>query len=129
MKGKNLESFLHLILLVKKKNDLCLPSNQLYLVKENHIYDYSRFIKYWNDETFVYFVKISKNGYFDDIDNDGYLEFAIYPMVAGNNPVTDAYIFSIVGKELKRFGMGKFHYEWGPNVKNILKDKWIKQSL
>ena len=108
--------------------DLCLPLSMLFLNNDGYKYDFSRIIKYWNKETFVYFVRISVKGYIDDLNNDGHPEIAIYPMVAGNNPVTDAYIYSVVGSKLIFYGMGHFHFEWGPYVKNIIKGKWIEPN-
>jgi len=112
-----------------RENDLCLPSNRLFLVAKTKKSDFSHIISKWNNYTFVYFVKISKDKYLDDLDQDGNLEFALYPMIAGNNPVTDAYIYSIVGDKIIHYGMGRFHFEWGPNVKKIVKGQWIEPYL
>ncbi len=105
--------------------DLCLPSNNLFLIHNNKNSNFSKLLRYWNDITYVYFVKISPKGYLDDLDGDGNLEVAIYPMVAGTNPVTDVYIYTVVENKLVFYGMGRFHFEWGPWVKTIVKDKWI----
>ncbi len=109
-----------------RENDLCLPSNRLFLVTDTIKHDFSNFISVWNNYTFVYFVKISKDKYLDDLDHDGNFEFALYPMVAGNNPITDAYLYSVVGNKVIHYGMGRFHFEWGPYVKEIIKGKWIE---
>jgi len=103
----------------------CFPSNELFLFYEGKKLNYSNLVKYWKN-TFVYFVKISHKGYFDDLDKDGNYEIALYPMIAGNNPVTDAYIYSIVGDKIIHYGMGRFHFEWGPYVKKIIKGQWIE---
>ena len=66
-------------------------------------------------------MKISPKGYFDDINEDGHFEIALYPMIAGTNPITAAYIYSIVGNNLVPYGKGRFHYERGPYVENIVK--------
>ena len=109
--------------LVSRKN--CFPQNSLWLIKNRKKLDFSRLVKYWTD-VFVYFVRISPEGYFKDLDKDGNLEFAFYPMVAGNNPITDAYIYSVNGSGLMFYGTGQFHYERGPYVKNIVKGKWVE---
>ena len=103
----------------------CFPSNKLFLFYEGKEFNYSNIVKYWKN-TFVYFVKISPKGYFDDLDNDGNYEVALYPMIAGNNPITDAYVYSVVGNKIVHYGMGKFHFEWGPYVKKIIKGQWIE---
>lgn len=108
--------------------DLCLPLNKLFLNNDGYIYDFSKIIKYWNKETLVYFVKLSKNSCSIDLDKDGNPEIAIYPMVAGNNPVTDAYIYSVIENKLVFYGIGRFHFEWGPHVKNIEKGKWVEPN-
>lgn len=105
----------------------CFPSNELFLFTKGKEFNYSNLVKYWKDD-FVYFIKISSKGYFDDLDDDGNYEIAIYPMVAGNNPITDAYIYSIIGDRLVLYGMGRFHFEWGPYVKKIVKGQWIEPS-
>ncbi len=64
---------------------------RLFLVADTKKIDYSNILSKWNNYTFVYFVKIYKDKYLDDLDQDRNLEFALYPMIAGNNPVTDAY--------------------------------------
>ena len=108
------------------ENDLCLPSNRLFLVAQAQKTDHSDILSKWNNYTFVYFVKISKGKYFVDLDQNGTLEFALYPMIAGNNPITDAYIYSIAEDEIVHYGMGKFHFERGPHVKKIVKGQWIE---
>lgn len=112
-----------------RDNDLCLPSNRLFLVTKTKKTDHSDIISSWNNYTFVYFVKISKDKYLYDLDKDGTLEFALYPMIAGNNPVTDAYIYSVSEDKITHYGMGKFHFEQGPHVKEIEKGKWTRPHL
>ncbi len=109
-----------------RKNELCLPSNRLSLVASTKKTDYSNILSKWNNYTFVYFVKITQDKYLDDLDQNGNLEFALYPMIAGNNPVTDSYIYSVVGDKLIHYGMGRFHFEWGPHLKKIVKGQWIE---
>ena len=58
----------------------------------------------------MYFVKISPNAYYKDLNNDGNFEIAIFPMLAGNNPSTQAYIYSIVGTNLIFYG--KTYFDW-----------------
>jgi len=110
------------------EEELCLPSNKLFLIKGSAEYDYSKLIEFWNEDTFVYFVKTSKEGYLNDLDGDGTQEVAIYPMIAGNNPITDVYIYSIVSNSLKFYGMGRFHYERGPYVFEMVKGKWVEPN-
>ncbi len=105
----------------------CFPQNNLCLTVQGKKIDYSYLLKYWTHE-FVYFIKISPKGYLDDLDGDGNPEIALYPMVAGNNPITDAYIYSVVENKLVLYGMGRFHFEWGPYVKNIEKGKWVEPN-
>lgn len=109
--------------------DVCLPYNKLALVKDGYKYDFSNLIRYWNNSTYVYFVYLKANDYLSDLDGDGNLEFALFPMIAGSNPVTDAYIYSINGRSIVFYGMGKFHYERGPYVQNIIKGKWVEPKL
>ena len=87
--------------------DLCLPSNNLSLTHNNKKYDFSKLLRYWNDITYVYFVKISPKGYLDDLDGDGNLEVAFYPMIAGNNPITNVNIYSIF--EFEREGINEIN--------------------
>ena len=112
-----------------RENDLCLPSNRLFLVAKTKKTDHSDILSKWNNYTFVYFVKISKDKYLYDLDQDRTLEFALYPMIAGNNPITDAYIYSVAGDKIVHYGMGKFHFEQGPYVKEIVKGKWTAPHL
>ncbi len=105
----------------------CFPKNRLFFIVGDQKKDISHLLKYWTHE-FVYFVRISVKGYIDDLNNDGHPEIAIYPMVAGNNPVTDAYIYSVIENKLVFYGMGHFHFERGPYVKNIIKGKWIEPN-
>lgn len=109
--------------------DLCLPSSQLLLNDSGYKYDLSKLIKYWNNSSYVYFVYLKDKKYFSDLDGDGSLEVALYPMVAGNNPITDTYIYSIKGNRLSFYGMGRFHFEWGPFVKQVAKGKWIEPKI
>jgi hypothetical protein len=109
-----------------RERDLCLPSNRLFLIAKTNKTDHSGILSKWNNYTYVYFVKISKDKYLYDLDHDGNLEFALYPMIAGNNPVTDAYVYSVVGDKIVHYGMGRFHFEWGPDVKKIVKGEWIE---
>lgn len=106
--------------------DVCLPYNKVTLVEDGYKYDFSNLIRYWNNSTYVYFVYLKGNQYIYDLDGDGILEFALFPMIAGSNPVTDAYIYSIKGNKIIFYGMGKFHYERGPYVQGIIKGNWIE---
>jgi hypothetical protein len=112
-----------------RENDLCLPSNRLFLVTKTKKTDHSDIISMWNNYTFVYFVKMSQDEYLYDLDKNATLEFALYPMIAGNNPVTDAYIYSVSEDKITHYGMGKFHFEQGPHVKEIEKVKWTRPHL
>lgn len=112
-----------------KEIDVCLPSNELFILDHGYRYDYSALVKYWNEETFVYFVYLQDKEYFKDLDGDGNYEIALYPMNAGNNPITDAYIYTLKDNKLIFFGMGRFHYERGPYVKNIIQGKWIEPLI
>ena len=111
------------------ERDLCLPSSQLLLIESGYKYDHSSLIKYWNNFTNVFFVYLKDKNYFYDLDGDGSLEVALYPMVAGNNPITDTYIYSIKENRFIFYGMGRFHFEWGPFVKKIVKGKWIEPMI
>lgn len=77
----------------------------------------------------MYFVYLKDKTYFSDLDGNGSLEVALYPMITGNNPVTDAYIYSIKGNKLSFYGMGRFHLERGPYVKQIIKKRWIEPII
>ena len=108
------------------ERDVCLPFNQLFINESGYTYDYSNLIKHWNNFTYVYFVYLKDKKYFSDLDGDGILEIALYPMIAGNNPITDVYIYSIKGNKLVFYGMGRFHFERGPYVRQIVKGRWLE---
>lgn len=108
--------------LVSRKD--CFPQNKLFFIISGKKHTFTSIVSNWKD-VFVYFVQLTPQGYFADLDIDGTLEFAIYPMVAGNNVVTDAYIYSIVGNKIIYYGRGRFNSEHGKYVTDIVKGKPI----
>jgi len=105
----------------------CFPKNKLFLIITGKKHNFTKIVSRWND-VFVYFVQLTPGGYFADLDIDGNLEFAIYPMVAGNNTITNAYIYSIVGNKIKYYGIGRFNSERGNCVTDIVKGKSIRPA-
>ena len=73
----------------------------------------------WAQSSYIYFVQIGQNIYLTDLNNDGNFEFAIAYPSSSSNPFVDAYIFSLKNNGITPYGIGRFHTEWGPNVKDI----------
>ncbi len=93
--------------------------NQFALINGTKRTNYSHLIGDWAYAHHLYFVKIAQNTYLKDLDHDGNPEFAIGYDSGGNNPFVDAYIFSLKNNTIIPYGVGRFHFEWGPYVKNI----------
>ena len=111
---------------IKRNEGHCFPRTSLFLITQNRKYDFSNLIHRWDNSDFIYFIKIDKNKYFTDLDGDGNSEIAIFPMVAGNNPVTSALIFKVKDNKLIHYGVGDFYWEKGEHVINIKKGKQWK---
>ncbi|MGB0452658.1 MAG: hypothetical protein ACPGJV_03015 [Bacteriovoracaceae bacterium] len=62
---------------------------------------------YW---TMVPFVRVRKQKYFEDLDGDGSLEFAVFPFHPGSAIWMRARIFSLK-KTIEFWGEGKYQYE------------------
>ncbi|MBP5296289.1 MAG: hypothetical protein J6Y94_03040 [Bacteriovoracaceae bacterium] len=73
----------------------------------------------WAQNSYIYFVQIGQNKYLKDLNNDGNFEFAIAYPSSSSNPFVDTYIFSLKNNGITPYGIGRFHTEWGPHVKNI----------
>ncbi len=80
---------------------------------------FSHLLGDWAQSSYIYFVQIGPNEYLKDLNNDGSNEFAIAYPSGSSNPFVDAYIFSLKNNGITPYGIGRFHTEWGPNVKNI----------
>lgn len=103
----------------------CAFTNHLNLFSNGKPYSYDNLLHFWK-HTLVYFVRINKGTYVSDVDNDGLPEIVIYPMIAGNNPITTAYIYTVKGNDLIFYGTGRFNFELGPHVIEIKKGVWIE---
>lgn len=103
----------------KDDNDeMCFPTNKLFLKTKGDIQDFSKIVSQWN-YFFVYFVKLTKGSHVADLDKDGIYEVAVAPNVAGNNVIIDAYIYSVTNTDLTPYGKGKFNIEFGTHVTDI----------
>lgn len=99
-------------------NEMCFPTNKLFLKTKRGTKDFSKLVSKW-DYFFVYFVKLTKSSHVADLDNDGIYEVAIAPNVAGNNVIIDAYIYSVSNTKLIPYGKGQFNIEYGTHVTDI----------
>lgn len=99
------------------KDVTCFPHATLVLTRNGKSYDFTKLINKW-DEFHSYFVKIRKDKYLADLNNDNRDEIAILPMLSGGGAhVLDAYIYTIMDDELKYYGKGRFLWEIGDYVK------------
>ncbi len=64
----------------------------------------------------VVFVKIRKNVYWHDLNNDGYLEFAILPRDTGNALYRTVNIYTLKDDSFHFYGEGKYLWEAGGHV-------------
>ena len=64
----------------------------------------------------VVFVKIRKDAYWQDINNDGYPEFAILPTEMGNAIYRPAYIYTLKNNSFYFYGKGKYIWYTGQHV-------------
>lgn len=106
---------------IKDANDgkdvTCFPHSTLVLTRKGKSYDLTKIIKRW-DEFHSYFVKIRKDKYLADLNNDKRDEIAILPMLSGGGAhVLDAYIYTVMDDGLKYYGKGRFFWEMGDHVK------------
>jgi len=106
----------------------CEFKNRLNLFSNGEFHFHDNLLRFWR-HTLVYFVKINEEGYLSDLNNDGLPEIAIYPMIAGNNPITDAFIYTVKGSNLIFYGMGRFNFEFGPHIVEISKGVWREPLL
>ena len=101
----------------KGKDLLCFPNSTMTLTTKSKTYDLTNIIKKWN-EFYVFFVKIRKDKYLADLNNDKRYEIAILPMLSGGGAhVLDAFIYTVMDDGLKYYGKGKFFWEFGKHVK------------
>lgn len=99
------------------KDVICFPNSTLILKNKRKTYDLTKIIKRWN-EFYVFFVKIRKNKYLADLNNDKRYEIAILPMLSGGGAhILDAYIYTVMDDGLKYYGKGRFQWESGDHVK------------
>ena len=99
------------------KDVICLPHSTLVFTRKGKSYDFTKIIKRW-DEFYIFFVKIRKDKYLADLDNDKRDEIAILPMLSGGGAhVLTAYIYTVMEDGLKFFGEGRFFWEFGSHVK------------
>ena len=68
---------------------------------------------FWRD---VVFVKIRENVYWQDLNNDGYPEFAILPTDMGNAIYRPAYIYTLKNKSFHFYGEGTYIWYTGQHV-------------
>ncbi len=98
----------------------CRPEVFFIVKNEKFFYSFPDIVEEFQG-FYYYFVKINENNYIQDLDNDGNFEFAIYPTIAGNNPVTEAYIYTFKNQMIIPYGKGKHFWEKGRHVVNIKK--------
>ena len=68
---------------------------------------------FWHE---VVFVKIRKNVYWQDLNNDGYSEFAVLPRDTGNALYRTVNIYTLKDKSFHFYGKGKYLWEAGEHV-------------
>ena len=68
---------------------------------------------FWKE---VVFVKIRKDAYWQDLNNDGYPEFAILPTEMGKAIYRFAYIYSLKGDSFHFYGEGRYVWYTGEHV-------------
>lgn len=99
------------------KDVLCLPHSKMTFEIKNKKIDLTHLVKKW-DECYVYFVKIRKNKYLADLNDDGRPEIAILPMLSGGGAIIlTAYLYTVLDEGLRPFGEGRFFWEDGDLVK------------
>lgn len=92
----------------------CFPITELNLIKGAKKFNNTKTIstnKNWKD-VFIYIVKIAPSAYFKDLNNDGYYEIALFPMLAGNAVPSTAYIYSVKDTALEYYGNGLLSWEY-----------------
>ena len=90
-------------LLILKSGDRILQ--EMKVEKENDIFWYE-----------VVFVKIRKHVYWQDLNNDGYSEFAVLPRDTGNALYRPVNIYTLKDKSFHFYGQGKYLWEAGEHV-------------
>ena len=68
---------------------------------------------FWKE---VVFVKIREGVYWQDLNNDGHLEFAVLPKDSGVALYRDVYIYTLKNKSFYFYGKGKYLWEAGGHV-------------
>lgn len=96
----------------------CVPVTELIMKKDDVIFNFSEMIAEW-DSFYSYFVSLKKDKYFLDLNNDGYMEFAIAVMRGERSPIQKVKVFSIQENSISLYGEGKFYWEKGDSVFDI----------
>ncbi len=107
----------------------CSPTTLLELVHKGKVFSKNKLIEPWAGGFFIHFVKLSKNSYAKDLNNDGQKEVAIYPAVCGNSHKSLAYIYSVKEHELLPYGTGVYYWEAELPVTEIKKDPKFKPDI
>lgn len=98
------------------KDVLCFPHSTMKMTVQEKAFDLTNLISKW-DECYVYFVKIRKDKYLADLNNDGKPEIAILPMLSGGGAwYLTAYLFTVTDQGLVKYGIGRFAWELGEHV-------------
>ena len=96
----------------------CVPVTELIMQKDDVIFNFSEMIVEW-DSFYSYFVSLKKDKYFLDINNDGYMEFAVAVMLGERSPIQKVKVFSVYENSISLYGEGKFYWEDGTSVFDI----------
>ena len=102
----------------KAEDSNCVPVNKLEMQKDDVIFNFSEMIAEW-DPFYSYFVFLMKDKYFLDLNNDGYMEFAVAVMLGERNAVQKVKVFSVYENSISLYGEGKFYWEDGTSVFDI----------
>ena len=100
------------------KDSNCVPVTELIMQKDDVIFNFSEMTVEWNS-FYSYFVSLKKDKYFLDLNNDGFMEFAIAVMLGERNPVQKVKVFSVYENSISLYGEGKFYWEDGTSVFDI----------
>ena len=94
----------------------CLPVSTMAMERGGKTYDLTSIVKEW-EGFYIYFVKIRRDQYTADLNDDGKKEFALVPMLSGGGAIiVDAFLYTIKEQGVEPYGQGRFFWERGENV-------------